>query len=420
MRAHAQNDNTGRKTPSAAIAGLATLLAATPLILGGCWGASTAPAEDADTREPRSVYALGALQPTSGVISVSGTPGDRLKALDPDVEEGQPAPANGVLGLMASYDAQSAQLDALRDRKRMAEEKHRVDELLASANARAAEAQVKEAEAKQAEAGLQEDQLGTLRESAAIAREEYETLKNLRETDADLVTEHQLRKQANELARVESEVRLATRRVQPMAAAADAALEAARANLEAARVRLESLKNRPEVDAIEQEIDVATEALARSVVWAPHADRSQLDEQRPLQEGDPPGRYTVLQVMMRPGEAATQLPVLKLADLSEIECVAEVYEAEVKFLHIGQGATITSPAFSEPFSDGLRGEVAYISNVVTSPGLNSRNPLAPQDRSVVEVRVRLDLDNEAALAEAARRIGLQVTVRFDPPDDTDK
>jgi hypothetical protein len=50
--------------------------------------------------------------------------------------------------------------------------------------------------------------------------------------------------------------------------------------------------------------------------------------------------------------------------------------------------------------------------MVGSPGLTNRNPLAPSDRSVVEVVVAIDPADQAATAEAARHIGLQVTVEF--------
>lgn len=55
----------------------------------------------------------------------------------------------------------------------------------------------------------------------------------------------------------------------------------------------------------------------------------------------------------------------------------------------------------------------HISSLVGSPGLDARNPLAPKDRSIVEVRLAITTADKAKLAEAAKRIGLQVTVRFD-------
>jgi hypothetical protein len=50
--------------------------------------------------------------------------------------------------------------------------------------------------------------------------------------------------------------------------------------------------------------------------------------------------------------------------------------------------------------------------MVASPGLTNRNPLAPSDRSIVEVDVEIDPKKKAATAEAASKVGLQVTVEF--------
>ncbi len=85
---------------------------------------------------------------------------------------------------------------------------------------------------------------------------------------------------------------------------------------------------------------------------------------------------------------------------------------------------IRSPAFSGDFADGInpetkertggmKGRIERIGGMIGSPGLANRNPLAPADRSVVEVLVAIE--DPAAIAEAARRVGLQVTVEFDKP-----
>ncbi len=369
---------------------------------------------------PRSIFALGTLQPSSGVIAISGTPGDRLKAIDPDVIENGTTPANGVLGVLASYDARLAQLEALRTRQRLAEEKQQVDLLLAQAQLRGAQAKVKEAEARYAEAQLQGEQVEHLKESAAIAQDELESITALRESDPELVTTHQVRKQRNRVARAESDVKLAAQRIGPMTAAAAAAVDAARANLEAAEVSVASLKKQGAVEAIAKEVAVAEQAALQSILWAPGADASliTLDENPAEREetpasGSKAGRFTVLKVFTKPGELVSQLPVMHLADVSQIECIAEVYEADAQNIRVGQTATITSPALSDKLSDGLRGKVTYVASTVGSPSLDARNPLAPKDRSIVEVRIGLTSEDKAILEEAASRIGLQVTVRFD-------
>jgi len=121
------------------------------------------------------------------------------------------------------------------------------------------------------------------------------------------------------------------------------------------------------------------------------------------------------------------MPIMQLGDLSKMVCIAEVYEADVKELAVGQQVTIRSPAFSAPFADGdaennktagdanrqsggIKGRVTRIGNLIASPGLANRNPLAPADRSVVEVRI--EITDKAAIEHAAKRVGLQVTVEF--------
>ncbi len=62
--------------------------------------------------------------------------------------------------------------------------------------------------------------------------------------------------------------------------------------------------------------------------------------------------------------------------------------------------------------------------MVGNPALTNRNPLAPSDRSVVEVKIRFapqagDEKEKAeqlklATKEAAARVGVQVSIEFEP------
>ncbi len=383
----------------------------------GCNSATSpsTPSQSAPTK-PRKVFALGYLEPAGGLISISGAPGDRLKKLDPDVEVGKLAPKDGLLGVMSSLDAGITQLSALKTKRTLAAEKEALDIAAADAQVKAAEASLAQAVAKQQELKFQEKRISYLTEAAAIAQRDLDDLNQLYAHDSDLVTPQQIRRQANEADKAQKELEIARDSRFAALSAAQAAHDAALANKSAAKLSREKLKNLSSLHAIDQEIALARHALSPSLLLTPGTSPAEFDPDKPhLQAGDASsGPYTVLRVFLRPGEAVTRTPVLQVGDLSSIVCVAEVYEADAKRITLGQVATLTSDAFDDDFAKGIKAKVVSKSRLVASPGLQARNPLAPVDRSVVEVRVAIDPKNAAATSEAGKWIGLQVKVAFDP------
>lgn len=409
-------------TPLVALS-LTTLLLAMP----GCgFGKKEAPSSE--SQQTRSIYALGHLEPATGIISISAVPGERLKELDPDVVVNEPVPANGILGLLTSYDVGRAQLCALITKGELSEEnrKHQIE--VAKAQKIQAEASLAQATAKLEELQLQSMKLQTLETASQLAAEEFTKLESLRESDPQLVTVHQLSKQRNAMEAAVNDFTIARDSYSSAREAAEKTVEAAQANIHVADLTLAQLRKAHERTAIEQEIAVARETLKRSILLAPNAAATDLDVLNVKCEADHKegstenrGPFTILKVFLRAGEFITQTPILQVGDLSRMVCVAEVYEADVKDLQLGQKARIYSPAFAGKFADGIdpvtkertggiEGEITQIGGIIGSPGLMNRNPLAPADRSVVEVRVQID--EPEAIAEAARRVGLQVTVEF--------
>jgi len=378
----------------------------------------------------RQVYALGRLEPADGIISISAIPGERLKELDPDVVENNRTPANGILGLLTSYDIGKTQLEALEKKVELSDQKRRHEVEITKAQQAQAEAALAQAESKQKELELQSGKLGVLEVASQLAAVEYAQLVELSLTDPDLVTAHQLAKQANQMEMANQEFTIASQSYGSARDAAEKSVVAARANISVTQMTREQLDQGYDRQAIEQEIIVAKESLKRSVLLAPNVSAATLDDVTNIeclpdcQPGQPDtyGPYTVLKVFVRPGEFITQMPIVQLGDMSRMVCIAEVYEADVKELEVGQEVTIRSPAFSDPFDDGdvdaktnrlaggMKGRVQRIGHLIASPGLANRNPLAPADRSVVEVRI--EIDDQTAIQHASRRVGLQVTVEF--------
>ena len=354
------------------------------------------------TTAPRQVVALGRIEPTGGVIAVSALPGERLTNYAEGVEAGATVAAGDELARTATFDLRETQLKAAELKLTMSQEQRSQEQVAAKVQLEQSQATLAQAEAKLREMGAQEGKLQNLAEAAAIAKEDYEKLAALRADDEELVTEHQLRRRRNASDR-------AIKEYESAAAAYPHALEAARKGVAAAEagVKLaeQNVQLREKIDptmAAELERQAAATTLDQAVLRAP-AVAGQAN------------KFTVLRTMVNPGELVAQSPVLEIADLTRMSCVAEVYEADAKEIKVGQPVRLRSPAFTGAYADGaggLPGRVVRIGSVVASPGLTNRNPLAPSDRSVVEVDVEIDPKDRAATAEAARRVGLQVTVEF--------
>lgn len=350
----------------------------------------------------RNVVALGRIEPTAGVISVSALPGERLTKYAAGVKAGANVWAGAELAQTATFELRQTQLRAA-ELKLSASQEQRSQELIAAqVQVEQALATQAQAEAKLREMMAQEGKLKNLAEAAAIAEDDYKKLAELQAEDEELVTPQQLRRRRNASDRAMKEYEAA-------AAAYPNGLEAARKGVAAAEagVRLAE-QNAALVEKVDQTLaadldrQAAAAALDQAVLRAPKLD-------------DGSTEFTVLRTMVDPGELIAQTPVLEIADLSRMSCVAEVYEADAKEIKVGEAVTLRSPAFTGKFADGaggIPGRVVRIGSMVASPGLTNRNPLAPSDRSIVEVDVAIDPQDRAATAEAASKVGLQVTVEF--------
>lgn len=417
-----------RITMNRSLAEQSLLVLSICLLFAGCYQ-SKSTQTSSSAGQSRSIYALGRIEPASGIISVSAVPGECLRELDPDVAVNQRVPANGILGVLTSFDLGKAQLKALIKKKDLAEKNRKRQVAVAKAQKAQAAASLAQANAKLKELELQEGKIRSLETASLLADENLVRLEALHASDPELVTDYQIRKQRNVLDTALADYTIANESYASAKIAAEKSVDAAKANIAAAKLSLKQLQQGYEKQAIDQEIEVAKETLKRSVILAPNVSPESLKnvlsiEPKAEHKPDSPdgrGPYTVLKIYLQQGEFITQTPIMQLGDISDMVCVAEVYEADVKNLRIDQPVTIHSPAFSEQFADavdpdtnerigGMPGHVVQIGGVIGSPGLTSRNPLAPADRSVVDVRIAID--DPAANAELSHRVGLQVTVKF--------
>lgn len=105
-----------------------------------------------------------------------------------------------------------------------------------------------------------------------------------------------------------------------------------------------------------------------------------------------PAEGTILEVLQNPGEGSAGGPVLKMADLKQMDVAAEVFAGDILKLTPGRKATITSNALPAP----LTGKIVSIGRTVS-----------PQSRNA-EALIRLDSSETAA-----RLINMEVNVSIE-------
>jgi HlyD family secretion protein len=111
----------------------------------------------------------------------------------------------------------------------------------------------------------------------------------------------------------------------------------------------------------------------------------------------------VIDVLSRPGEIVGAEGVLQLARIDQMQAIAEVFEADVRRVAVGQRARVRSPAFAKD----MTGTVTRVRPKVQKLDQIGDDPVARRDARIVEVEIRLD-DSRAA----ANFTNLQVEVEI--------
>jgi HlyD family secretion protein len=124
--------------------------------------------------------------------------------------------------------------------------------------------------------------------------------------------------------------------------------------------------------------------LQRSFVRAPFAGR-------------------VIDVLRRPGELVGEAGIVELARIDQMQAVAEVFEADIRHVRVGQRARVRSQALAQD----LTGAVARVRPKVQKLDQLGDDPVARKDARIVEVEIKLD-DGRAA----ANFTNLQVEVEI--------
>ncbi|MEZ6137373.1 MAG: efflux RND transporter periplasmic adaptor subunit [Pirellulaceae bacterium] len=335
---------------------------------------------------PHFVIAQGQLMPAGGFIQLGARPGDVVQEVL--VEVGDRVKAGDRLIVMRSQALLDAQRSALNHQRAEAVREQTNAIAMAERQIAAAELQVQHAAAQQAAIERKSDLLNAAEAQVAAGEE---ILKQLEAISQDELTSEFVGKLEVDQQRLKvSESRLAFQQQQ---AAHEQSMDDLQWVMRAAEAELANAQaikqNATESEALKL-IDLKLEALEleneAAVILAPQAG-------------------VILAVNATKGEASIQMPLIEMADDSQIVCEVEVNEMDAALVEKGQDVEIESRAFEQP----LHGTVGTKYQLVGRPQLRPLDPLARVDYRAVTAIIKLD--NESRL-QARSWLQLQVEVKI--------
>jgi ABC exporter DevB family membrane fusion protein len=331
------------------------------------------------TREPttkRSIFALGTLEPQGGAVLVTsplvGTP-----IRDVPVKEGQVVRRGETL-VELDPTVPEEELRIAQSQRTQALERQQTETALARQRVEAADLALEQAQkARGLELDAQRKQLDVSLTKVEQARDDLSRLEKLKGGPNPLVSSQQVEHQETlvKLAAVEhSAAKVALQRLEQTLNFNE---QKAGSEKRAAEESLAIAKKGTPVATLDRQIKLAEHKVAQTKVTAPS-----------------PG--TVISILAHPGELVQAQPLLQIADLGSLECLAEVDVADLPLLKDKRDAYITCRAFH---GTKIKGSIERIRNVAGAATLRPVDPRRNVDRTVATVVLKVDA------AEAAKLIG---------------
>lgn len=164
-----------------------------------------------------------------------------------------------------------------------------------------------------------------------------------------------------------------------------------------ARLRARLENDQAECERNEQLFRDHTISASQRDTWRMRVDVAKADLQSAQAELDlatvrAPIGGKVVKIYARTGERVGAAGIAEIGATDKMYVVAEVYETDIGRVHVGERATVTSAALSEP----VHGTVERIGLKVAKQDVLHTDPAAETDARIVEVKVRLDDSTKVA------------------------
>ena len=344
-------------------------LAAMVTALPAC--AKTPPPADGN-RQPGTIAALGRLQPEGEIVSLGGPAGARVDHFESDVREGARVKEGDILVYLDSYAEATAARDHAAAELAEAQQRRRAEDDSGQASVDDANLAIRRADtALQLKYDAQEAEVRRSSAELDKLRIDLQRADKLKAADAILPAQYEATalavKQAEEILH-RNRATLAESKEER-----EIALQTSKAGLRAAEAGRVLAQLSARVQTATQALKLAEARLDLTRLKAPMGGE-------------------ILQIVTYPGEAIGNAPIMKLGNTDSMVAIAEVYETDVRFVKVGQKATVTSKALGDP----ITGTVERVGSLIHKSDVLGIDPTAAADSRVIEVRIRLDASPAAA------------------------
>lgn len=334
-----------------------------------------------------SIVAQGRLQPTGGILKLSAVPGDRIEGVR--VEPGAHVEAGQELVVLESAGLRKLELQIAELKFADAVSMHQAALRQADQGLKMAQWKLRSAEQIQTQARSTLELVGKQSQLLESLGEQLRGLEAIRSNPRlrGAVGSLEVEAKRNQQMAAEVEYERALQGANQSIQSAELLVAQAQGVVREAREAREQLAENPSYRPLEKQIELLRLQLGQAAVVAP-------------------GSGTVLQVHGVAGERTSVQPLIEMADLTQMSCLAEVHESDVGEVRLGQIAELKSASLSRT----IRGRVRRIDRVVGASQMRSASPLARSDFRSIGVWIQIDPED---VAVASERLQLQVEVRIE-------
>lgn len=389
--------------------------------------ATVSAADSAALVQPKTVTALGRLEPRGAVIQLSAptsSNGNRVDRLL--VKEGDRVKAGQVVAILDSHDQLQAALGEAQEQIRLAQ----VKLMQVKAGAKSGEIVTQAAKFRQTQVELENDRVSQsdeisrlqaqwegdrraqeatirrLQASLKNAQSEFERYQQLQaqggisksELDSKRLTLDTAQQQVAEANVILNRINLtAQRQISQAQTKLQRTIASGNQQVQQANATLDQVKEVRPVD-----VQVAQVEVDRAIAAAKRA-RANLDQAyvKAPQDG------IVMKIHTHAGEVVSSTDgIVELGQLSQMDAVAEVYQSDFSKVEVGQKASITS----DSFPGVLVGTVARTGWKIQRQNVVNTDPSANIDARVAEVHIALDAESSR---KATKLTNLQVQVAIE-------